>query len=174
MKLLLIPAAVLAVAAVLAACGGSDNDSATAAPTGGSDETVSVQDIGDSGVVLVDSAGRALYTSDQEADGRVLCTEGCTSFWEPLTVSGDAPRASNSVPGRLAVVDRPDGDQQVTYDGMPLYTFTEEGPGEVTGDGFVDAFDGREFTWNVVAVGDSGSSSSGSDSSGSTPGGFSY
>ena len=50
---------------------------------------------------------------------------------------------------------------------MPLYTFTEEGPGEVTGGGFVDAFEGREFTWNVVAVdGGNGSPASSSDDSG--------
>jgi hypothetical protein len=51
---------------------------------------------------------------------------------------------------------------------MPLYSFTQDGPGEVTGDGFKDAFDGKRFTWNVVAVGGSAGSSSSSDSSSSS------
>jgi predicted lipoprotein with Yx(FWY)xxD motif len=166
MKKLLILTAIVA-ALVLAACGGGDDgsDSATAAapPTGA--ETVAVEDLGDAGSVLVDSTGQALYTSDQEADGGVLCTDGCESFWTPLTIDGGNP--DGSVPGELDVVKRPDGSNQVTYDGVPLYSFTEEGPGEVTGDGFVDAFDGREFTWNVVAVdGGNGSPAPSSDDSG--------
>jgi predicted lipoprotein with Yx(FWY)xxD motif len=166
MKKLVILVAIVAALA-LAACGGGDDgsDPATAAaPTTGS-QTVTVDDLGDAGRVLVDSSGQALYTSDVEADGSVRCTDGCESFWEPLTIDRREPEGS--VPGELGVVERPEGTRQVTYDGVPLYTFTEEGPGEVTGDGFVDAFDGREFTWSVVAVdGGNGSSSPPSDDSG--------
>jgi predicted lipoprotein with Yx(FWY)xxD motif len=158
MKKLLILGAIAATLA-LAACGGAGNggsDSATAAPSA-SAESVAVQQIGDAGSVLVDSSGHALYASDEEAGGKVLCADACESFWTPLTVSNGDP--DGSVPGRLGVVDRPDGSEQVTYNGKPLYSFTEEGPGEVTGDGFVDAFDGREFTWSVVDIDSSGSSS---------------
>lgn len=161
-------AALIAAAVMLAACGGGgdDGDMATAATTGAGGETVAVQEVGDAGLVLVDSTGQALYTSDQEESGRVLCVDGCASFWQPLTVDGRVPE-DTSVPGELGVVERPDGDRQLTYDGVPLYSFTEEGPGEVTGDGFVDAFDGREFTWSVVAVdGGSGGSSSSETPSG--------
>ena len=80
------------------------------------------------------------------------------SFWTPLTIQGSEPHGS--VPGKLGVITRPDGSRQVTFDGKPVYSFTQEGPGEVTGDGFMDAFDGQQFTWNVVAVGGSGGSSS--------------
>ena len=70
-------------------------------------------------------------------------------------------RPHGSVPGgKLGVITRPDGGKQVTFDGKPVYSFTQEGPGEVTGDGFMDAFDGQQFTWNVVTVGGSGGSSS--------------
>jgi hypothetical protein len=56
---------------------------------------------------------------------------------------------------------------QATYNGAPLYTFTQDQPGEVTGDGFKDAFGGQSFTWHVVSVGNSGGTSNGG-SSGST------
>jgi predicted lipoprotein with Yx(FWY)xxD motif len=109
--------------------------------------TLSVKTLSGAGKVLVDSKGRALYMNDQER-GRVLCTGACLSFWKPLTVSG-TPKAG-SLPGRLAVVKRPDGGRQVAYNGKLLYSFTLDKSGKVTGDGFKDAFGGQKFTWHVA------------------------
>ena len=54
---------------------------------------------------------------------------------------------------RLADIKRPDGTRQVTYDGRPLYRFTEDGgAGKVTGDGFKDSFGGTKFTWHAVTT----------------------
>jgi len=140
----------------LAACGGDgydSSDSPPAAQSGDETATVSVEELGDSGRVLVDSAGKALYAADEEADSSVVCTGACTSFWIPLTIDGGAP-SGNSLPSELGVVERGDGTRQVTFDGKRLYTFVEDEPGEATGDGFSDAFDGQQFTWHVVSVGD--------------------
>lgn len=52
----------------------------------------------------------------------------------------------------------------------PLYTFSEDSPGNATGDGFSDEFGGHHFTWNVVRAAGSTASATGSGSSGSTPG----
>ena len=157
-KLLAVLAAIVAAVAIAACGGGSAGDnSATAAASDTSGKTVSTAELGDAGRVLVDSSGQALYASDQEANGRVMCTDACLSFWTPLTIKGGDPHGS--VPGKLGVITRPDGGRQVTFDGRPVYSFTQEGPGEVTGDAFMDAFDGQQFTWNVVAVGGSGGSS---------------
>jgi predicted lipoprotein with Yx(FWY)xxD motif len=167
-------------ALALAACGDDSDDAGTATAAGGGTDTVSVESIGDAGDVLVDSDGAALYRTDQESSGKVACTGECLSFWQPLTVgAGEEPTASSDVEGELGTVMRPDGDTQVTLDGEPLYTFTEEGPGEVTGDEFVDAFDGTEFTWHVLTATASsdgaGSSSDGTDTSSSGGGGgYSY
>jgi predicted lipoprotein with Yx(FWY)xxD motif len=153
MKRLLIAVAAVAAALVLAACGGGGADSSgSPAPAGDSSATVSVEEIDDSGPVLIDSAGKALYTSDEEAaDPGLVCTEACASFWEPLTVDQGAP--TGDVPGALGVAERPDGTRQVTLDGKRLYSFVQDEPGEVTGDGFSDAFDGQQFTWHVVTAG---------------------
>jgi predicted lipoprotein with Yx(FWY)xxD motif len=179
MKKLLILAVIAAVAA-LSACGGDDDDngdqvsaaSDSSAAASSSGDTVAVEDLGDAGSVLVDSSGRALYTSDQEENGDIACTKGCEEFWKPLTIQSGEPTGSDE----LGVVDRPDGTKQVTFDGMPVYTFTQEGPGEVTGDGFVDEFDGKQFTWSVVATdgGDDSSETETSDDSGGGAGGYGY
>jgi predicted lipoprotein with Yx(FWY)xxD motif len=169
MKKLLIPLIGIAAAATLAACGGGGGDGAATASSG--TNAVTAKSLGSAGTVLVDSSGQALYASDQEAAaGKVLCTDACNSFWEPLTASGNVT-SSGSVPGKLGVVKRPDGSMQVTYNGDPLYTFTQDQAGEVTGDGFKDAFGGQQFTWHVVALGKgSGSAGSGSGSAGSSSG----
>jgi predicted lipoprotein with Yx(FWY)xxD motif len=91
--------------------------------------------------VLVDSEGRTLYTADVEREG-ILCTEACTSFWDPILASNDEARSASADLGiDLAVLDRPGGEQQLTFEGLPLYSFTEEDPGQLAGDGFVDDFE---------------------------------
>jgi predicted lipoprotein with Yx(FWY)xxD motif len=149
MKRLLIIGAVGAaalatgIAIAVAASGGSGGTAKTGRAT------VSVSRIGHAGRVLVDAKGRALYKNDQERGGMVLCTGACLSFWKPLIVSG-TPKKGSSLPGTLAVVRRPDGRRQVTYNGKLLYAFTLDKLGKVTGDGFKDAFGGQKFTWHVA------------------------
>jgi predicted lipoprotein with Yx(FWY)xxD motif len=121
--------------------------------------TVFVKHFAGAGTVLVDAKGRALYKNDQEHGGNVLCTGACLSFWKPLVVA-TTPTASSALPGKLAIVKRPDGRRQVTYMAKPLYTFTLDKPGKVTGDGFKDVFGGHRFTWHVVHPAASGNSPS--------------
>jgi predicted lipoprotein with Yx(FWY)xxD motif len=135
---------VAGVAAAIAATGGGTSGSAQ---SGGA--TVSMKQIPGKGTVLIDSRGRALYRSDQEKGGMVLCEDSCLSFWQPLTVTG-TPTKSSSLPGKLGTVKRPDGGRQVTYAGRLLYSFKLDKAGKVTGDGFKDAFGGQKFTWHVA------------------------
>jgi predicted lipoprotein with Yx(FWY)xxD motif len=173
MKLILTTLA-LTTALALAACGGGNSNSgsgsATAASSGPSD-TVSLKSI--NGVdALVDSKGNALYTSDQEKDGMVRCTGGCTSIWLPLTTSGQ-PTAASDVSGTVGALKRPDGTRQVTLDGRPLYRFAEDGgPGKATGNGVSDSFGGQTFTWHLESTGKSGDTSSGSTGSGGNSYGY--
>jgi predicted lipoprotein with Yx(FWY)xxD motif len=122
------------------------------------------------GSVLVDSDGHALYASDQESQDKVLCTGACNSFWKPLIASQTPTGAS--LEGKLGLVDRPDGEKQVTYRGKLLYSFTQDRPGQVTGDGFKDAFGGRQFTWHVVHAGGSAGSQNGGAASGGSYRGY--
>jgi predicted lipoprotein with Yx(FWY)xxD motif len=146
MKRLLVFAVIGAAAAVVVAVAVAATTVGSGSTTGGG--VVSMKQVAGTGSVLVDAKGRALYRNDQERGGMVLCTGACLSFWQPLTVSG-TPKGS-SLPGKLAVVRRPDGGRQVTYNGRLLYSFKLDKPGKVTGDGFKDAFSGQKFTWRVA------------------------
>jgi predicted lipoprotein with Yx(FWY)xxD motif len=153
---------------VVALTGGSDDDASAGAAGGGDSSLVSIEDV-DGTEVLVDSEGRTLYSAAVEEDGRIRCTGACESFWDPVSASAsEADSASADLGLELGVVRRPDGGRQLTLDGRPLYTFTEEGPGQLDGDGFVDDFEGTRFEWEAAATGapaDSAGSGAGGDSS---------
>ncbi len=150
MKRLLIPGAAVAVALVVAVAiaiaatggggGGGTSSPRPETPSAGG-ATVSADQIGGAGSVLVNSDGQ-------------------------VTIDRGAPKG-DSLPGKLGVVKRPDGDKQVTYNGKLLYTFYLDQPGKVGGDGFDDAFGGQQFTWHVVHDSGAASSQTSGDSGGS-------
>jgi predicted lipoprotein with Yx(FWY)xxD motif len=160
-------AALLALAAaaimIVSACGGGSESSS-------SDATVAVDTVEPIGEVLVDAEGAALYASEQEADGMVLCTDVCASIWVPLTLDGDPPTGSDGLAADLGTVTRPEGTEQVTFNDRPLYTFVEDAePGSVTGNGFADNFGDQFFEWHVATP--TGVSTSSANSSMTATGG---
>ncbi len=149
----LVPA--LATSLALAACGssssGSQSSNASPATNAGASSSASpvVKSASNAtlgATVLVDSQGMTLYSLSAERNGKFICTSSaCTQVWHPLTASTETP--SGSV-GSLGTVKRPDGTEQVTYKGMPLYTFAQDQTaGDAKGQGFKDV-----GTWTAVTV----------------------
>jgi predicted lipoprotein with Yx(FWY)xxD motif len=166
----LLSFAALAAVLVIVGCGSNNSNTVATAGAPGSMSSVGVKHVDGVGDVLVDSSGLALYSPDQEAGGKIQCTGQCVSFWLPVKAGSSTPPKADGV-AKLAVVHRPDGTRQVAVDGKPLYTFVQDAPGKITGDGFKDSFGGHAFTWHVVLA-DGGSSDGGS--AGSTGGGYGY
>ena len=158
--------AAVAATLIIAGCGGSHNNATITGAT--TSDTVGVKQVEGVGRVLVDSSGMALYTPDQEAKGMIRCTGSCTSEWQPVS-AGAKPTAATGA-GTVGVIKRPDGARQVTLDGMPLYTFVQDSPSQITGDGFNDQFGGTSFTWHVVLAG----GAKGTGSAGGTSSGYGY
>jgi predicted lipoprotein with Yx(FWY)xxD motif len=135
---------------LLAACGSSSsNSSSSASPSATSSSTALVKTASNSTLgskVLVNSQGLTLYHLSAEQNGKFICTTGCVQVWHPLTVaSGTTPTGTV---GSLGVVTRPDGTEQVTYKGMPLYTFAQDtAPGQAKGQGIKDV-----GTWMAVTT----------------------
>ena len=172
MKRVLASGAALAATLALAACGSSGGGgSSTTSMPASTGTAVSVKSIGGKSV-LVDSQGKALYAADQESGSKLLCTmSACTSFWKPLTTTSAKPTAGSGA-GKIGTVKRPDGAMQVTVGGKPVYTFAEDSPGKLAGNGFSDQFGGQHFTWHAILAG--GKASSGSTGSGQGQSGGGY
>jgi predicted lipoprotein with Yx(FWY)xxD motif len=158
--------AILPVLAVgLAACGSSNSSDPTSAATGGASGgggAVATKSIPGTGTVLVDSKGDPLYTNNMDSANQMACVGGCTGVWVPLAApaSGGSTSADSSVQSQLGTVKRPDGSSQVTFGGKPLYSFVEDKPGQVTGNGASDSFGGTHFIWTAATTGGGSTGSS--------------
>lgn len=95
--------------------------------------------------ILTTTKGRTLYSLSVEKHGKFTCTGFCTTLWHPLVVpAGVKPKG----PVKFGTVKRPDGRTQVTYKGLPLYSFGGDGKvGDVKGEGVKDV-----GTWHAAAV----------------------
>jgi predicted lipoprotein with Yx(FWY)xxD motif len=171
---LLVPT--LAVSMLLAACGSSSSNKSSAetsskpASTQSSASSAAVKTASNAKLgttVLVDAQGMTLYHLSAEQNGKFICTSSCTGIWHPLTVAaGSTPAGVAS----LGTVKRPEGTEQVTYKGMPLYTFAQDtAEGDVKGQGIKDV-----GTWSAVTT----TSASPTTTTSSTPspsgGGYKY
>ena len=113
---------------------GSPTTRPSAAPSpSGQVPTVLLERTRTRGTILVDTAGQPLYENRADTAGGVgsiNCTGACLRSWKPLLLSPSdlAPVAPHALAGLLAVVQRPDGAQQVSYGGAPLYIWVGTGP----------------------------------------------
>jgi predicted lipoprotein with Yx(FWY)xxD motif len=98
--------------------------------------------------IAVNSKGVAVYELSPETSHHLLCTSAmCLKFWPPVKVSpGTKVTTGAGVSGKLGTLKRK-GFTQVTLNGIPLYTFLEDGgkPGVANGNGIMN-FGG---TWHV-------------------------
>lgn len=101
---------------------------------------VSIRNDDTLGAFLVDTEGMTLYTFDNDEVGISNCNEGCDSSWPPYTVEAQ-PTLDPALSGRLSLLTRENGDQQVMYNGMPLYYWVGDSQaGDTTGDGVGDVW----------------------------------
>jgi predicted lipoprotein with Yx(FWY)xxD motif len=158
-------AGLVATVALAAGCGSMSASGTSGAGGGGGSANTTVHSANNSKLgtsVLVDHKGMTLYTLSAERGGRFICTmsskipggsASCLSVWHPLTVAkGSMPTGA----AQLATITRPDtGVTQVTWHGLPLYTFTgDKAPGDASGNGFKDV-----GVWKAATLGASSSSS---------------
>ncbi len=155
-------AAVAIAALLLAACGnGSSAASSSPVPKAG---TIGTDHVSGLGAVLDDSAGLTLYHLTTENGGTIRCTGSCAETWPPVIVTGSLPIGSAVITGTFGTVERPGGTKQLTYDGMPLYTYTgDSGPGEANGQGI-------QGVWFAVTPSGSSDATGAGSASGSSGG----
>lgn len=93
--------------------------------------------------VLAGKSGMTVYTFDNDTakSGKSTCFDDCAGTWPPVPAN-EAPSSA----GEFGKIERPDGFQQLTINGMPLYFFAgDQGAGQTSGDNL-----GK--VWHVVRV----------------------
>jgi predicted lipoprotein with Yx(FWY)xxD motif len=165
LRRLLPVATLLGAALALAACGsgGSSTKSGSAGTGSSSPSTTTAKTAAvilakqspDLGMILTDAQGRTVYTLTNGGKA-VACTGACLGLWPPVMVpSGDM--TANGGPGvkGLGVTSQASGEQ-VTSNGLPLYTYSgDTAPGMTNGEN-LSGFGG---TWHVVKVSGAATSS---------------
>jgi predicted lipoprotein with Yx(FWY)xxD motif len=120
--------------------------------------------------VLVNQRGLTLYSLSAERNGRFICTNmTCLNLWHPLMAPSSGLKGDSV--GSLGTIKRPGGGMQVTYRGLPLYTFVNDHkPGSAAGNGFKDV-----GTWLAATASQSAASTQpGPSSTSSGGGGYGY
>jgi predicted lipoprotein with Yx(FWY)xxD motif len=87
------------------------------------------------GQYLSDPNDKALYTYGADTTGVSNCSGSCLTDW-PIYSAATAPA---TLAADVTVIKRADGSSQYAYKGMPLYFFSGDSTGQVTGDG-IDNF----------------------------------
>lgn len=88
----------------------------------------------DYGDALALSDGQVLYAFESDTEGTGTCTDDCAVKWPPVEPS----QATEYEGAELGQITRADGTPQLTVNGLPVYTFSGDLPGEATcqgGDG---------------------------------------
>ena len=130
----------ISLAAAAAIGGGITAAAATNSPASGQPagqsssatvRTVQATVGGKTETVLVNSQGLPLYYYLNDTAAKSVVTGGLAALWPPLT---SASPAATGLTGTLTAVTDLHGDQ-VAYNGHLLYTFADDQPGQVTGQG---------------------------------------
>jgi predicted lipoprotein with Yx(FWY)xxD motif len=126
---------------LLTACGGSSGSSSTSTPAttsagqqaAGQPTSGAIPPKGSTVLIVQKSAlgyvlalangGQVVYTYGKDTKGgSPACTGTCASAWPPVTGIPVASAGSIGL-GTLGTVADANGAKQITYNGMPLYTF---------------------------------------------------
>jgi predicted lipoprotein with Yx(FWY)xxD motif len=100
------------------------------------DITINIHKVSDTVSFLTDSDGRSLYISLKDTSGKSNCTGDCLKVWQPLLAKGRVLAGAGVAQANLGILLLPSGDRQVTYLGLPLYTYSKDvNPGDTGGQG---------------------------------------
>ncbi|MCE3553616.1 hypothetical protein LWC33_19425 [Pseudonocardia sp. RS11V-5] len=153
----LVAAAALTAATALSACGSSGFvDAGDAVPAGGTTGSTNGTTVAPTGglgtgvttvgtVVTTDGFTVYRFANDRNDPSAATCTGDCAKKWPP--VQGDGQPALQGIPsGLVGTIGRPDGTQQLTLNGWPLYRFSgDTKPGDAKGEGVGG-------TWQAMGV----------------------
>lgn len=146
---------------------------AQAAPT-----TITIEKNTPWGPVLATSTGKTVYRFVKDAPNKSNCSGACTVAWPPVLLAKGQTKPAGKGVNHLGAIMRSNGSHQVTYEGIPLYTFVRDTKGTIDGN-IKDAF-GQWWTVNPAhpkatpVKSGSGGTGSGPTTTAPSSGGASY
>lgn len=88
------------------------------------------------GTVLAEQDGHTLYMFMNDTGTKPTCTGPCASTWPGLITTGQPKVEGGADDSKIGTTTSPEGGQQVTYAGHPLYLYTgDKAEGEANGQG---------------------------------------
>lgn len=99
-----------------------------------------------------------VYDKDTANATSSACTGACAAIWTAISSSSTTPKVTG-VTGKIATITGVDGGNQVTVNGLPIYTFTgDKAKGDTNGQGVMGIW------WALTPSGDKVTSTSGGNS----------
>jgi predicted lipoprotein with Yx(FWY)xxD motif len=136
---------------IAAACGSSTAAPPAGTGTGTSATTPAAVDTTTDakfGTILVNGKGFTLYRLSTDSTNKSACNSACAKVWPPLLMTGSGSAVAGSGVTGLGTIKVSEGEQ-VTYKGMPLYTFIgDTSAGQVNGQGVKDTWG----TWFAIVT----------------------
>jgi predicted lipoprotein with Yx(FWY)xxD motif len=140
---------------LLTACGGSSGSSSASNPAttstaqpGGQATSAALSNVpppgsivlhvqkSNLGYVLALTNGQVVYVYDKDSKGGTpACTGSCAAVWPPVTGGNPVASPADTGLGTFGTVAAAGGAKQITYNGMPLYTFKGAKPLTTKGNG---------------------------------------
>lgn len=97
------------------------------------------------GYVLAEANGQVVYTYGKDTKGgSPMCTGSCAATW-PAVTGKPLASSADKMPGTLSTVSAANDAKQVTYDGLPLYTYKGA-------KAFVTTGNGVDGMWHVIKL----------------------
>jgi predicted lipoprotein with Yx(FWY)xxD motif len=167
-RIALVAAAAALSLGALAGCSAASTpstggDGSTAAASGSSSSDAPAADAAlktsstSLGSVVVNGEGMTVYVFDKDTAGQPsTCAGQCAALW-PAVLTTDAKPAVDGVTGTVGTVATADGKQQLTLNGLPLYTYAQDkAAGDVAGQAvggiwWVVGADGTKITTTATA-----------------------
>ncbi|MEU9092355.1 hypothetical protein ACIOEW_29255 [Streptomyces sp. NPDC087901] len=111
--------------------------------------TIDTKSVGKLGTIVVDEKGRTLYLFLADKKNKSNCEGDCAKAWPPLLSKGDAKAGKGVDKKLLGLTKRSGGEEQVTYNGHPLYHYAgDTKPGQTNGQG-LDQFGAEWYALNA-------------------------
>lgn len=136
--------AVMAAVGAIATTGCGSSSSGSDGGGNGPGAVIKVGRVYSVGPLIVNEKGITVYEFRKDKGTESECYDDCEASISPVLTNGPPRAEGGAIAAKLGTAERRDGKVQVTYAGHPLYTWSDEKPGQARGRS-IKAFDAKWY-----------------------------